>query len=45
MVHGIASLEIRNRCPVVEDLNEKDLARKASNMVNEILDRMHYGMK
>ena len=45
MVHGIASLEIRNRCPVVEDLNEKDLARKASNMVNEILDRMHKDMK
>jgi AcrR family transcriptional regulator len=41
MVHGIASLEIRNRCSVVESLNEKDLARKASEMVNEILDRMH----
>jgi AcrR family transcriptional regulator len=41
MVHGIASLEIRNRCPVVEGLNEKDLARKASDLVNEILDRMH----
>lgn len=45
MVHGIASLEIRNRCPVVEDLNEKDLARKASSLVNEILDRMHQGIK
>jgi AcrR family transcriptional regulator len=45
MVHGIASLEIRNRCPVVEDLNEKDLARKASSLVNEILDRMHHGIK
>ena len=45
MVHGIASLEIRNRCPVVEDLNEKDLAHKASDMVNEILDRMHAGIK
>jgi len=41
MVHGIASLEIRNRCSVVENLNEKDLARKASDLVNEILDRMH----
>ena len=41
MVHGIASLEIRNRCSVVESLNEKDLARKASEMVNEILDKMH----
>lgn len=45
MVHGIASLEIRNRCSVVEDLNEKDLARKASEMVNEILDRMHRGIQ
>lgn len=45
MVHGIASLEIRNRCSVVENLNEKDLARKASDLVNEILDRMHPGMK
>lgn len=45
MVHGIASLEIRNRCPVVENLNEKDLARKASALVNEILDRMHKNIK
>ena len=41
MVHGIVSLEIRNRCSVVESLNQKDLARKASEMVNEILERMH----
>jgi AcrR family transcriptional regulator len=41
MVHGIASLEIRNRCPVLEDLNEKDLAQKSSDLVNQILDRMH----
>jgi AcrR family transcriptional regulator len=41
MVHGIASLEIRNRCPVVDNLNEKDLARKASELVNLLLDRMH----
>lgn len=45
MVHGIASLEVRNRCPVVEDLNEEDLAHKASDLVNEILDRMHIGRK
>jgi hypothetical protein len=25
----------------VESLNQKDLARKASEMINEILDRMH----
>jgi AcrR family transcriptional regulator len=41
MVHGIVSLEIRNRCSVVESLNQKDLAKKASEMVNEILERMH----
>jgi AcrR family transcriptional regulator len=41
MVHGIVSLEIRNRCQVVESLNQKDLARKASEMVNEMLSRMH----
>jgi len=45
MVHGIASLEVRNRCPVVEGLNEEDLAHKASDLVNEILDRMHQGKK
>ena len=41
MVHGIVSLEIRNRCQVVESLNQKDLARTASEMVNEMLNRMH----
>ena len=40
-VHGIVSLEIRNRCQVVESLNQKDLARTASEMVNEMLNRMH----
>src|SRR5687767_11710457 len=29
MVHGICSLEIRNRCHVVSELNQKDLAHKA----------------
>jgi AcrR family transcriptional regulator len=41
MVHGICSLEIRNRCSVVSDLNQKDLAHKAGDMVIEILERMH----
>jgi len=45
MVHGIVSLEIRNRCSVVESLNQKDLARKASEMVNEILKRMHHDVQ
>jgi AcrR family transcriptional regulator len=41
MVHGIVSLEIRNRCKVVSKLNQKDLAFKANDMVIEILERMH----
>jgi AcrR family transcriptional regulator len=41
MVHGIASLEIRNRCSVVSELNQQDLAQKACDMVIEILNRMH----
>jgi AcrR family transcriptional regulator len=41
MVHGICSLEICNRCSVVSELNQKDLAKKACDMVNEIIDRMH----
>jgi AcrR family transcriptional regulator len=41
MVHGICSLEIRNRCSVVSEINQKDLAQKATDMVIEILERMH----
>jgi AcrR family transcriptional regulator len=41
MVHGICSLEICNRCSVVSEINQKDLAKKACDMVNEIMDRMH----
>lgn len=41
MVHGICSLEIRNRCSVVSELNQVNLAMKACDMVNEILNRMH----
>jgi hypothetical protein len=41
MVHGIASLEIRNRCSVVSELNQENLAQKACDMVIEILERMH----
>jgi AcrR family transcriptional regulator len=42
MVHGICSLEIRNRCSVVSELNQKDLAFKASEMIIEMLERMHH---
>jgi AcrR family transcriptional regulator len=41
MVHGICSLEIRNRCSVVSQLNQPNLAMRACDMVNEILNRMH----
>lgn len=41
MVHGISSLEIRNRCSVVSELNQPDLAMKACNLVIEILERMN----
>jgi AcrR family transcriptional regulator len=41
MVHGICSLEIRNRCSVVSDLNQENLPQKSSDLVIEILERMH----
>ncbi|RAV98472.1 TetR/AcrR family transcriptional regulator [Pseudochryseolinea flava] len=41
MVHGICSLEIRNRCSVVSALNQEDLANKATGVIQEILERMH----
>jgi len=41
MVHGICSLEIRNRCSVVSALNQPNLAMRACETVNEILNRMH----
>ncbi|HEX5169986.1 MAG TPA: TetR/AcrR family transcriptional regulator [Cyclobacteriaceae bacterium] len=45
MVHGICSLEIRNRCSVVSELNQVNLAHKANDLVIEILDRMHLSKK
>lgn len=42
MVHGICSLEICERCThVVSEEHQKDMAAKATNMVVEILERMH----
>jgi AcrR family transcriptional regulator len=41
MVHGICSLEIRNRCSVVSELNQENLPQKSSDLVIEILERMH----
>lgn len=45
MVHGIVSLEIRNRCSVISELNQIDLAKNAGNLVIEILERMHKPVK
>jgi len=45
MVHGICSLEIRNRCHVVSKLNQEDLAHKAAGLVVEMMDRMHQPVK
>lgn len=41
MVHGVCSLEIRNRCDVVSELNREDLATKACDTIIQILERMH----
>lgn len=41
MVHGVCSLEIRNRCDVVSELNREDLSGKACNTIIEIIERMH----
>jgi AcrR family transcriptional regulator len=45
MVHGICSLEIRNRCSVVSDLNQEDLSTKATALFEEMLERMHHKPK
>jgi AcrR family transcriptional regulator len=41
-VHGICSLEIRNRCSVVSDLNQENLSDKATALFQEMLERMHH---
>jgi AcrR family transcriptional regulator len=41
MVHGVCSLEIRNRCDVVSELNRENLATKACDTIIQILERMH----
>ena len=41
MVHGICSLEIRNRCSVISEINQPNLSQKAGNTIVEILERMH----
>jgi AcrR family transcriptional regulator len=41
MVHGMCSLQIRDRCSVISEANQKGLAQNASHMMIEILERMH----
>jgi len=41
MVHGICSLEIRGRCSVITEKNQKDLSFRAGEIIVEMLDRMH----
>jgi AcrR family transcriptional regulator len=41
MVHGVCSLEIRNRCDVISEENRQDLSDKACAMIIEIFERMH----
>lgn len=45
MVHGVCSLEIRNRCSVISEMNQNDLAHKAVNIFIEMLERMHPSVK
>jgi AcrR family transcriptional regulator len=40
MVHGIVSLQIRQRCSVISLINQDNLVEKAGNTVIEILERM-----
>lgn len=41
MVHGVCALEIRGRCSVISEENQKDISHKSSEIINQMLDRMH----
>ena len=45
MVHGICSLEIRDRCSVLPEKKRKNLSEKASRYVIDILEKMHKSKK
>ena len=40
-VHGVCSLEIRDRCSVISELNQPGLAQNAADMLIEMFERMH----
>ena len=44
-VHGVCALEIRNRCSMISEENQPDLAHKATDMLIEIFERMHTSSK
>jgi AcrR family transcriptional regulator len=41
MVHGVCSLEIRERCVVLTEEKQKGLSERASAIIVEMLERMH----
>jgi AcrR family transcriptional regulator len=41
MVHGICSLQIRDRCAVLTEEKQKGLSDRASALILEMLERMH----
>jgi AcrR family transcriptional regulator len=41
MVHGVCSLEIRERCSVLTEEKQKGLAQRAGKIIIEMLERMH----
>lgn len=41
MVHGVCALEIRGRCSIITEENQKELSHKAGATIIEFLERMH----
>lgn len=41
MVHGVCALEIRGRCSIISEENQKELSHKAGATIIELLERMH----
>jgi AcrR family transcriptional regulator len=41
MVHGICALDIRGRCSIISEENQKELSHKSGAIIVEMLERMH----
>ena len=41
MVHGICALEVRGRCSIISEENQKELSHKSGAIIVEMLERMH----